>query len=225
MSVKNRLLKAGMTPDMAHFVSVPHSHNLNWDVTLSYRASRDWRGDICPCGTLPLKILAGIKPKRIPLQVKVMSHELVVTQRIQYSGKKRPCCRLKNFVCIGPEVNGPSYPLLHQCNQEENLLHHKSWSAPDVCKTKHVSVFFHLTAFIPKHLKVSHSMKEKGHVMVTRNTQHYQQHVPHTHTEFISIPVGQKNTNITHIIKLTLKHTALTVMLNTLMSNTLFRQC
>ena len=93
VSIKNRLLKAGMTPDMAHFVSVPHSHNLNWDVTLSYWASRDcrdWRGDRCPCGTLPLKILAGIKPKRIPLQVKVMSYELVGTRRIQYSGKKRP---------------------------------------------------------------------------------------------------------------------------------------
>jgi len=129
MSVKNRLLKPGMTPDMAHFVSIPHSHNLHWDVTLSYWASRvgrDRRGDRCPCGTSPCQILVGIQPARIPLHIKVMSYELLVTQRIQYPGKQRPCCRLKNCACVGPEVNGPSYPLLHQRSQEENLLHHQN---------------------------------------------------------------------------------------------------
>lgn len=76
MSVKTRLLRAGTAPDTAHSVSIPHSHNLNWDVTLSYWASRDCRderGARCPCGTLPLKILAGIEPKRIPLQGKATS--------------------------------------------------------------------------------------------------------------------------------------------------------
>lgn len=182
MSVKNRLLKAGMTPDTAHFVSVPHSHNLNWDVTPSYWASRDcrdWRGDRCPRGTSPLKILAGIKPKRIPLQVKVVSYEPAGTQQTQHSGKKRPCCGLRNAVCAGPEVNRPSYPRWHRCHQEEDWLHHENRSAPALCKTRHVSIFFHLTASIPKHLKVYDPMKEKGHATVSRNTQHHRGRVPH----------------------------------------------
>lgn len=45
--------------------------------------------------------------------------------------------------------------------------------------------FFHLTASITKHLKVYHSVKEKGQMTVTRNTQRYQLHVPHTDTEFV----------------------------------------
>lgn len=227
MSVKNRLLKAGMTPDMAHFVSVPHSHNLNWDVTLSYWASRDcrdWIGDRCPCGTLPLKILIGIKPKRIPLEVKVMSYELAVTRRIQYSGKKRPCCRLKNLsVLVLKLTSGLGQAMLCCLNAIKRRIYatiktEVLWIYAKPSMFLHF--FFHLTASIPKHLEVYHSMKEKGHVTVTRNTQHYQQHVPDAHTEFISIPADQKDTNITHIIKLTPKHTALTVMVNTL-----FWQC
>lgn len=210
MSIKNRLLKSGMTPDTAHFMNAPHSHNLNWDVTLSYWASRDcrdWRGDRCPCGTLPLKILAGIKPKRIPLQVKVMSYKLAGTQRIQYSGRKRPHCRLKNFVCIGPEVNGLSYPLLHQCNQE-NLLHHKNWSTPEICKTKHVSIFFPLNSIHHKALKSiplsegerPNDSDQEHTTLPTACSSHWYR--------VCSIPADQKNTNTTHI-KLTPKHTAL----------------
>lgn len=43
----------------------------------------------------------------------------------------------------------------------------------------------------------------------TRNTQHNQQHHP-DHTESVSIPADQENTNITHVIQLTLTHRALT---------------